>query len=421
MNIVEIAEELQEYLKNHNGNRRNLEALEESVEQLKQDLPKERREQEIRRLGEMLSFHLEKEEEESAGRAVDLEEKRRFTDKIHAALAQCREECVSLANRKAMEQTPLVKQLEEGFLVEMNAGLNGGKMQERESFSRLVRDCRNNMSARIRPVISDFSKALINEYDFCMEAVRKKFAETNISDYKVSYQEMNGSVLVNYDTMKKDILAVCENYEYPAEPFDRFSRDMGEKAQKLATKERRITVLLKLLPVLLFAVKYLWDNYLFPKETWMDKLMAVLLEWLEKAAGTGSEFLLQIAEVVLQFAKDNTEAFTFTSELLLLILFAGWIYFIYIKIVGLVRKKSLCRKLQMAVAPEAEAFLHKLDLQGELQRVFLETEKRVAESNLKKHRLLFEKLTQEEAGESQESELRKLHKEYLRYAAKGGE
>lgn len=419
MNIVNIVEDLQEYLKTHNGSPRSLDALEESAELLKQDLTWERRGQEIKRVGEILDFQLEKEAEAGAANMKEQEERRQFAEKIRTKLMACREECISMAKRKAAEQSPLITQLEEAFMVDMNAGLNGGKMADRENFSRLVRDCRSNISARVRPVISGFAAAVIEELEFCMETIRKNFVQTQIKEYKTNYQEINSQIMINYDTMKKKIIADCDNYEYPPEQFEQFSKDTGEKLEKLSVKERRVTGLIKLFPLILYALKYVCDNYLFPKETWMDKLMSFFISLLEKMSGDETGILVGLAEAVLQFVQENAEVFAITFELLTVIIFIGWLYYIYIKIVENIRKKSLCRKQQAVMARASENFIQKLDIRSEIEKVLTETEHRVTESYLKKHQPLLARLRQEEA-EEPDNFLTNLKKEYRKYMENGG-
>ena len=88
MNMLEIAEELQAYLSTHEGNRRTCDAIEESIQLLSRELPEEQRQSEIKRLGDMISFLLEKEEELDRKTAVDTQAKQQLSDKLKHMLEE---------------------------------------------------------------------------------------------------------------------------------------------------------------------------------------------------------------------------------------------------------------------------------------------------------------------------------------------
>lgn len=425
MNIVEIVRELLEYLRGHDGNRRTCDAMEECLELLQSDLTKEQREREIRRVGDTITFLLEQEDGTAVQETGAGPDSRKFSDDVRRKLEECRQECLAMAERKCAEQTALIEQYENEFLTEMNVALNGDRMKERENFSELVNRSRLRLSANIRSVLKEFTENVMYEYDFCMERVRKAFVETKIAAYRTSNREMNDTVLANYDSMQRNLLAEDQSYKYPEEPFREFTDRVGVRMEKIAAKANRLTLVLKLLPLILYVAKHVIDNYIVQKETWVDKLMNFLLTWMQDAVQKGSknwDRVLNLAQVLLQFAADHGEAFAITVEFLTLFFFVGWLYYIYIKIIGKSRQKSLYRKQQAVVRPEAEKFLRNLNIRGEIQRILTDKEKFIAERYMQKHALLFEKLgtgeTEKTGSGSAGSELRKLQHAYMEYVNK---
>ncbi|MCM1100562.1 MAG: hypothetical protein NC079_11645 [Clostridium sp.] len=425
MDIVEIVRNLLEFLRVHDGNRRTCDAMEECLGLLQSDLTKEQREREIRRVGDTITFLLEQADGTASQETGANSDRQKFSDDVRRKLEECRQECLAMAERKCAEQTALIEQYENEFLTEMNVALNGDRMKERENFSELVNRSRLRLSANIRSVLKEFTENVMYEYDFCMERVRKAFVETKIAAYHVSNREMNDTVLANYDSMQRNLLAEDQSYKYPEEPFREFTDRVGVRMEKIAARANRLTLALKLLPLLLYVAKHVIDNYIIQKETWVDKLMNFLLTWMQDAVQKGSEnreWLLNLAQVLLQFAADHGEAFAITVEFLTLFFFVGWLYFIYIKIIGKRRQKSLYRKQQAVVRPEAEKFLRNLNIRGEIQRILTDKEKFIAERYMQKHALLFEKLGTGEPGKtgggSAGSELRKLQHAYMEYVNK---
>ena len=415
MNIVEIIQKLLEYLKENNGSRRTCDAMEESMELLKQDLPEEKRNAEIKRVGDTISFLLEQEKQKVGALRAERQEKQRFSVKIKRLLEECRKECLAMAERKSFDQLPLRQRYEGEFLTEMSAQMNGEKMNHREKFSELVRREYLRLSDSLRPVIKEFTESVMDEYEFCMEKVRDAFSRTKIEVYHTSLREMNETILLNYDTMQKKILSETDAYEYPAEQFDRFAEETSVKLERVAKRAHIFTVFLKLLPVLIYLVKYIVDHYIIQRTTWMDRIMDVLISWMEKAIQNDVKGVISALEMILQFAADHAEGFTFTAETLLLFIFAGWLYYIYVKIISHVRKKSLYTKQQAIIRPEAEKFLRELSIKDEIFRTLAEIERKIAEQYMQKHRSLFEKIMQNNPQEEYESELYSLQAAFFDY------
>lgn len=421
MNMLEIAEELQAYLSTHEGNRRTCDAIEESIQLLSRELPEEQRQSEIKRLGDMISFLLEKEEELDRKTAVDTQAKQQLSDKLKHMLEESCEECRSMAERKSMEQFALVEGFEDDFRTKMNVQLNGKLMEEQEKLLRLVRDGQKSLARSVRSVVKEFTESIMKEMEFCMEKVRKEFAETRVTDCRTSYQEIDRTVMSNYDVMQKNITAKADNYKYPAEKFEEFARNAGEQMEKIARREHRFTMFLKLLPALFYLIKYIYDNYLFPKETWFDKLVNLLAEWLEKVAQESTDDgFVKVLGMVVQFVQEYGGVVALTIEFLSLFFFVGWLYYIYVKIVANVRKKSLYRKQQAVMQPAVENFLKELDVKGEIKNILVETEEQVVESYVQKHRLLFEKLLDPIAQETEKGTLQRLQSAYLECIGNGG-
>lgn len=409
MNIVEIVQELLDYLHTHNGNRRTCDAMEECLELLKTDLTEEQKKREVKRVGDTISFLLEQEEEMAVGDPA----KTRFSDNIRKRLKNCHQACVAMAESKSLEQQPLVQGFESDFLTEMNVQLNGKQMQEREGLSELVNRSRIRLSDSIRSVAKEFAENIMDEFEFCMDKVRKAFAETTIEEYRTSYREMNETVLVNYDIMQRSIAAENTAYEYPAAPFNDFVDDIGVKMEKVAKKEHGITVFLKLLPLIIYGVKYVVDNYIIQKETWMDKLINFLISQMRESVQ--EDKWVQVLEIILQFAADHQKAFEITSSFLLTFLFFGWLYYIYVKIVGNVRKKSLYRKQQAVMRPAVEKFLREFGMKEEIRNALVEKVQLVEEQYMQKHRLLFEKIMRDSPKEESENILQRLQGAYEEY------
>lgn len=423
MNIVEVAEELLAYLKANGGNHRTQDAVEESIELLQRDdLSEDEKSREIKRIGEVISFLMEKETENDSQQAEETNAKLLFADGIKRKLEDCRQECLSMAERKTLEQADLIQGFENEFRSKMNTTLNGKLMTERESFFRLVSDELKNLQASLRSVVKEFTKAVMDEVEGCMAKVRKEFVSTEIPDYHTSYQEQEGTVMANYDTMQKNLLTKAENYLYPAEKFDKFASKTGEKLEKLAGRERRLTGILKLLPLIVYIIKYIIDTYVISEESWFDKLMNIIVEWLnKKLENNSSEEILEVLRVIVTFIQENGEgAFELTMHLVLLFLLVGWLYYIYIKLVTKVRNNSLYRKQQAILAQDAECFLKELDIKGEIKNVLTDMEIQVTESYMQKHGKLFEKLVVSSVQEKTESSIRRLQRLYLECIGNGG-
>lgn len=420
MSIVEVAEELQAYLNTHEVNRRTRDAVDESLQMLKQELSEEQRQREVKRLGDIISFLLEKEEENDGKLAMDLHAKRQFSDELERKLKECLDRCNSMVEVKGMEQIPLIQGFEDDFRTRMNVELNGKQMEVREKWSRLVLDGYKSLSERVRSVVKEFTASVMEEMDFFMDKVRKRFAETQVADCKTSYQEINQTVMSNYDVMQKELLVEAENYEYPIEKFENFNKKNGVKLEKATRKEQRFSFFLKIIPLIIYMIKHVCDNYLFPKETWVDKLMNLLMVWLEDAMQKGSDAFLKVLEVALQFVQEGGEVAALTAEFLTLFLFVGWLYYIYIKIVNKIRQKRFYRKQQAILQPATAQFLKELNIKDEIKNAFKEMETKVAERYIQKHRVLFEKLVEPVGQEPERNTLQKIQYDYLESIGNGG-
>lgn len=423
MNIVEVAEQLLTYLKVNNGNRRTQDAVEESIELLQRsDLSEEQKSHEINRIGEVISFLVEKETENDSRQSEDTNAKQLFADGIKRRLEDCRQETLSMAERKALEQTDLIQGFENEFRSKMNTTLNGKLMTERENFLRLVSDELKNLQASLRSVVKEFTKSVMDEVESCVEKIRKDFVSTEIPDYHISHQEMDVMIMTNYDTMQKNLLTKAENYLYPAEQFDKFASETGEKMEKLAGREKRVTGIWKLLPLIIYIIKYIIDTYVLSEESLFDKLMNIIVEWLnKKLENNTAEDILEVLRVIVTFIQENGEgAFELTMHLVLLFLFAGWLYYIYIKIVTKVRSNSLYRKQQAIMTQDVECFLKELDIQCEIKSVLKDMEMQVTESYMQKHSKLFEKLVVSSVSEETENSIGRLQRLYLECIGNGG-
>lgn len=420
MNIIEIAEELRTYLHTHEGNRRTIDAIDEIILQLKQDLSNKQRQQEIKRLGDMISFLLEKEDIENTNQSKDALPKQQFSANLKQKLEICREECLSMTERKTLELSPLIQGFEEDFRTQMNVRLNGAQMEDRENLSRLVRGSLTDLNRNLRTVVKEFTHSAMNEMEFCMERVRKAFAETEIADCHTSYQEINNTVMCNYDTMQKNIHAIADNYEYPSEKFDSFAETAGIEMEKVSNRHRGLLTFFKFLPALLYLIKYVVDNYILPKENWFDILMNKLMEWIELSSQKDSSLLLGILEIVIQFIQDNKGAFELSAQFLILFFFIGWLYYIYIKIISKMWKRHLYHKQQAVIQPLTEQFLKELDIRGEIRNILVTLESRIAENYMQKHRVLFEKLITSTSQNVTENKLQSLQTAYLEYIGNGG-
>lgn len=419
MDIVEIVQELLEYLYAHNGNRRTCDAMEEALELLKQDLPEEQRKREIKRVGDTISYLFEQMQQQEEVSLQGKQERKRFIEEVQRRLKTCCEECSAMAERKSMEQTPLVQEFENEFLTEMNAKLNGKNMTERENFSQLVYHYRMNLESRIRSVIREFTKSTLEEFDYCMEKIRMTFSKTQIGEYRTDYQKMEKSILMNYDSMQNNILAESDAYEYPSEPFSQFTDEIGTKMEKMANKERRITLLIELIPLIFLAAKYIFDNYIFPKETLVDQIVAILVSWLEKHVDQDFSVLFNVVQILLQFAQEHEEAFALTTEFLLIFFFFGWLYYIYLKIVRHIRQSSLYKKQQAMMRPAAEHFLRELNIREEIRKTLTEKVQSIAERYMQQHRCLFEKFMDEDLKDISENPLKKIMDAYEEYIRRG--
>ncbi len=411
MNIIDITQELLDYLHSHNGNRRTCDAMEECLELLQSDLTEEQREREIKRVGETLTFLANQEQQRQEELASEEQKKKRFIEKNRGMVEECWRECRSMAQRKSMEQSHLVQGYENEFLTEMNVELNGSDMQGREKLMQLTERSRLRLSDSIRPIAKEFVGNVMEEFDECMEKVRKAFAETKIREFHQSHREMYESVMENYDSIQRQIQAEVETYVYPDEPFREFAEKTGSKMEAVGTRKNFGFFILKILPLIIIFVKYVAEHYIFPKETWMDKLVGILERWMENSSLTGTS-MLRIVEVVLQFAQEHEETFTFSAEFILFFLFFGWLYYIYLKLVSNMKQKSLYRKQQAIMASAAKSFLQELKIGEEINRMLAGYERKIEEYYMQKHRSLFEKLVYSENGTDSENVLQKLQDAY---------
>ena len=420
MSIVEVANELLDYLNVHEGNRRTYDAVEEILQMLKQDLTEEQLQKEVKRLGDIIAYLMEKEEKQFAISMPNENVKKRFSEGIERKIRESVERCDSIVEIKSKEQTPLIEEFEDDFRTRMNVELNGKKMEVRENWSRLVWDGYKSLNERIRLVVKEFTIGVMDELDVCMEMVRRRFSEAEAAGLKTSYMEMNQSVMSNYEVMQKELISEAENYKFPKERFENFNQTIGAKLQKTTNKEKKISGILKLLPLIIYGIKYVCDNYLFPKETFFDKLMSLLIEWTEKEMQKGSDAFLKVVEVALQFVQDGGEIVQLSTEFLLLFFFVGWLYYIYIKIIDKVRKKSFYRKQQAIVQSEIEPFLKELDIKSEIKSALKVMEVKTTERYMQKHRVLLEKLIEPVGEVAEKNTLQKIQYAYLEYSGSGG-
>lgn len=440
MSILRIAEELLQYLKEKGEKQRTCDAVEESIKMLRQDLSKEERNIQIKRIGDTLTYLSQKEKEQNKESDADNKKKQMFLDRLHSRLDACREQCNLMVEKKVAEQDIFAEGFESDLRVRMNAGLNSKKLEDKEDLRQLILGSHKELERNIQTEISDFTKNVNEEIGYCMENIRKDFGETKVAEYYTSYTEMDNTIMVNYDTMQRSIMMQAENYRYPREVFQQFTEKATEKLHKVALKGHLLLNLLRLLPIFLYIIKYIFDHYIIPPEqTPTDKLLAFLSNLpdlisdllglignpdpkvIEMIQRVGDK-IVELVDVITSFidtlgavAKPLVEI---SFEFILLGLFIGGLYFIYCIVVKVIWKKFYIMKQQKVILPITEEFFNEVNIKENVKLRLVEIWNFAWETYLQKHKILFDKISKKVVLEADDN-LQRLCWEYQNYIESG--
>lgn len=440
MGILRIAQDLLQYLKEKGEKQRTCDAVEESIKMLRQDLPKEERKIQIKRIGDTLTYLSQKEKEQNKESDAENKKKKMFLDRLHSQLDACQEQCNLMVEKKIAEQNITVEGFESDFRVRMNAELNSKKLENREALRQLILGSQKELERNIQKEISDFTKNVNEEIGYCMENIRKDFGETQVAEYYTSYVEMDNTIMVNYDTMQRSIMMQAENYQYPREVFQQFIEKATTKLHKVALKGHLFLNLFRLLPIFLYIIKYIFDHYIIPPEqTPTDKLLAFLSNLpqlisdlvclignpdpkvVEMIQRVGDK-IVELIDVVTSFidtlgavAKPLVEI---SFEFILLGLFIGWLYLLYCIVVKVIWKKFYTMEQQKVILPMTEDFFSEVNIKENVKLRLEEIRKIAWETHLKKHKILFDKIS-EKVVSKDDADLQRIYQEYQNYIESG--
>lgn len=162
----------------------------------------------------------------------------------------------------------------------------------------------------------------------------------------------------NLDLLHSRIQAETDSVRVKEAPFENFAIQCGTALEKTVKKQERFTMILYLIPLVFYIIKYLLDTYVIQKEGIRERMVDMLLDRMVQNGEDTTEGILGVMQKVLPLLEDKGAA-GLGLNLILAMLFFGWLYFLYVIIVRRIRREALIRSLGGCARQQLQEFAAK--------------------------------------------------------------
>lgn len=325
-------------------NPHEIDMLEEIEELLEWDVPKEQKERELKRVENLLKEHQSQDSGQTARRESQHREKERFLDEIQDLLASCDSRCNAIAKQQLLAIEPEFEILKSELQDACNAGANWKSMKSCQDFRTLFISKTENFNSRLKAAAVPFAQEIAQEYDRCFDRIKTQMIHTSIEPFQTTEKEWYEKSGQNIDLLHSQAQAQAGSVRLEEGPFEAFAMKCGNALEKAFKKHQSVTRLLYLVPLALYLIKYILDTYVIRKVSLQERMVNMLLDRMVKNGEDTTEGILNVMQTILPLLK-NKGAAGFGINLVLALIFFGWLYFLYIVIIRQARKHSKIQSL----------------------------------------------------------------------------
>lgn len=340
--IIAFVRKVRELAQGEQWNRHEVDMLEEIEEILGYDVSEEQKHLEMKRVEKILRVHQNQSGPENTELA-EYKEKERFLRNVQRQLSGCGSRCESVLERQIAAMEPEFEILKDELQEACNAGVNKRMMKNSQNFRTLILSKAKNFNSRLRAA-APFSQELIGEYDRCFESVKGQVINTPLEAFHMTEKEWYEKGGHNLDLLHSRLQTEAASVCLEETAFEGFAMQCGAGLEKIWKKQEQFTRLLYLIPLVLYLIKYIVDTYVIQKEGIQEKLVNMLLERMTQSGEATPERILGVIQTVFPLLQDKGAAGV-SFNLVLAVLFFGWLYFLYVLIVKRICQNVLIRNL----------------------------------------------------------------------------
>ena len=346
---------VKKYAVEDHWNRHEIDMLEEIEELLELEVPLEQKHRELKRVEHILKEHQKQGLSQAADKENEYKEKEHFLFEIQDLLTACEKRLNAITQQQLLTIEPEFEILKRELQDTCNAGANWRSMKSYQDFRTLFMSKTENFNSRLKAAASPFSQEISQEYDSCFDRVKTRMINTSIESFHTTEKEWYEKSGQSKDLLHSQIQAEADSIHLEGAPFEAFATKCGNALEQTFKKHQSITRMLYLIPLALYLIKYILETYLFKKESLQERLVNMLLERMVKNGEDTTEGILNVMQNILPLIKENKAA-GLGINLVLALIFFGWLYFLYYIIVKRVRKSSQIRSLGRCAQQQLQEF-----------------------------------------------------------------
>lgn len=420
-----LIKRIKDYGQEQNWNKHEIDLLEETEELMMSGLTQEQKQKEFGRVGSLLEQKMGQESRPAV--SAERTDREAFVKKLQSRLAQCQDKVYRLGRQRAMEAGPEIDLLKGELRGVCDAKANYQEMKHRQNFRKIFMSKVENFNIRLRTMAGTFVQEIMAEYDRCFGQIKRQLTEAELPEFKISEKEWYQSGGKNIDMLQSEAKASADYLKLDQAPFETFAQECGVKVEHAARGHKRMTDLIRLLPIIIYIGKYILDTYILQSESMTEKILNALLEWIAANGEKSMDEIIKVLEFVLPLLKEGSEAVAFGVDLIFTLIFFGWLYFIYLVIVNRIRKNSLVTRLQACMEEQINGFLGGINLEDMVQSSFESLEERIKNLYQEHYAFLNQRLALAAVEREMEEasgiggRLSAFYEEYKRLGKKGAE
>lgn len=355
--MIVFVRRVKECAQKEQWNKYEINMLEEIEEILGYDISEEQKRLELKRVEKILLSHQNQGQQEN-GNIRAYREKQSFLQNLQKLLSDCKSRCDSVLERQIAAMEPEYEVIQEELQEACNAQVNWKMMKSSQNFRRLILSKTENFNNRLRTATVPFVQELTGEYDRCFGAVKGQMVNTRIEEFSVTEKTWYEKAGNNLDLLHSQIQAEADSVRLEEAPFENFATQCGTALERTVKKQERFTMILYLIPLALYFIKYILDTYVIQKEGIKERMANMLLERMVQNGEDTTEGILGAMKTVVPLLEDKGAAGLGLNLVLAALLF-GWLYFLYVVIVRRVRRGALIRSLGGCAQQQMQEFAEK--------------------------------------------------------------